>query len=166
MGFSRQDYWSGLPFPSPGDLPGPGMEPASPALAPSHQGNPNVLWEGPSVCRPRTLEDIFKGLGHWERNLTERGIFFRAPTFLGTGECVELRCRVTPPYAPRLHPSPACLPPFPPQMMFHLSLGTAQAQRPATNFPSHLRYEIFSYLKHFLINYLSTVDEVNISFDR
>ena len=33
MGFSRQEYWSGLPFPSPGDLPSPGMEPASPALA-------------------------------------------------------------------------------------------------------------------------------------
>jgi len=33
MGFSRQEYWSGLPFPSPGDLPGPGIKPASPALA-------------------------------------------------------------------------------------------------------------------------------------
>ena len=33
MGFSRQEYWSGLPFPSPGDLPDPGIEPASPALA-------------------------------------------------------------------------------------------------------------------------------------
>ena len=36
MGFPRQEYWSGLPFPSPADLPGPGIEPAypaSPALA-------------------------------------------------------------------------------------------------------------------------------------
>ena len=32
MGFSRQEYWSGLPFPSPGDLPDPGIEPKSPAL--------------------------------------------------------------------------------------------------------------------------------------
>ena len=32
MGFSRQEYWSGLPFPSPGDLPYPGIEPRSPAL--------------------------------------------------------------------------------------------------------------------------------------
>ena len=32
MGFSRQQYWSGLPFPSPGDLPNPGIEPGSPAL--------------------------------------------------------------------------------------------------------------------------------------
>ena len=32
MGFSRQEFWSRLPFPSPGDLPGPGIEPESPAL--------------------------------------------------------------------------------------------------------------------------------------
>ena len=32
MGLSRQEYWSGLPFPSPGDLPKPGIEPRSPAL--------------------------------------------------------------------------------------------------------------------------------------
>ena len=32
MGFSRQEYWSGLPFPSPEDLPNPGIEPKSPAL--------------------------------------------------------------------------------------------------------------------------------------
>ena len=32
MGFSRQEYWSGLPFPSPGDLPNPGIEPGSPTL--------------------------------------------------------------------------------------------------------------------------------------
>ena len=32
MGFSRQEYWSGLPFPSPGDRPDPGIEPGSPAL--------------------------------------------------------------------------------------------------------------------------------------
>ena len=33
MGFPKQEYWSGLPFPSPGDLHTPGMKPASPALA-------------------------------------------------------------------------------------------------------------------------------------
>ena len=32
MGFSRQEYWSGLPLPSPGDLPDPGIEPQPPAL--------------------------------------------------------------------------------------------------------------------------------------
>jgi len=32
MGFSRQEYWSELPFPSPGNLPNPGIETGSPAL--------------------------------------------------------------------------------------------------------------------------------------
>ena len=32
LGFPRQEYWSGLPFPTSGDLPDPGIEPASPAL--------------------------------------------------------------------------------------------------------------------------------------
>ena len=32
MGFPRQEYWCGLPFPSPGDLQNPGIEPRSPAL--------------------------------------------------------------------------------------------------------------------------------------
>ena len=32
MGFPRQEYWSGLPFPSPGDLSNPGIEPGSPTL--------------------------------------------------------------------------------------------------------------------------------------
>ena len=45
MGFSRQEYWSGLPFPSPGDLLDPGIQPRSPALQVdslplSHQGSP------------------------------------------------------------------------------------------------------------------------------
>ena len=33
MGFPRQEYWSGLPFPSPGDLPDPGLKLWSPAFA-------------------------------------------------------------------------------------------------------------------------------------
>ena len=33
MGLPRQEYWSGLPFPPPGDLPDPGIKPVSPALA-------------------------------------------------------------------------------------------------------------------------------------
>ena len=45
MGFPRQEYWSRLPFSSPGDLSDPGIEPTSPALAGglllSHQGSPS-----------------------------------------------------------------------------------------------------------------------------
>ena len=45
MGFSRQEYWSGLPFPFPGDFPHPGIEPGSPAL----HGDSTNLNEGKSV---------------------------------------------------------------------------------------------------------------------
>ena len=56
QGFPRKEDWSGLPFPSPGDLPGPGMEPTFPALAcrvfttvpqgkpTSFQYLPSILW--------------------------------------------------------------------------------------------------------------------------
>ena len=47
LGFPRQEHWSGLPFPLPGDLPHPGMELVSPALAGvslslSHLGTPQM----------------------------------------------------------------------------------------------------------------------------
>ena len=53
MEFSRQEYWSGLPFPSPGHLPDPGIEPGSPTLQIdalplnhlSHQGSPHSIMQ-------------------------------------------------------------------------------------------------------------------------
>ena len=54
MGFSRQEYWSGLPFLSPGDLPNPGIEPGpSEFLADSSlseaTGKPNLVWTPENV---------------------------------------------------------------------------------------------------------------------
>ena len=49
LGFSRQDYWSGLPFPSPGELPDPAIEPRSPALQ----------------ADALTSEPPGKPIGHW-----------------------------------------------------------------------------------------------------
>ena len=49
IGFSRQEYWSGLPCPSPGELPDPGMEPASP-MSPAFLGRfftTSTTWEAP-----------------------------------------------------------------------------------------------------------------------
>ena len=62
MGFSRQEYWSGLPFPSPGDLPDPGIEPRFPSLEadaltsepPGAKGKPG-LNEGQDCCPSITL---------------------------------------------------------------------------------------------------------------
>ena len=56
MGFSRQGYWSGEPFPPPGDLPDPGIEPVSPALQAdslplSHLGSPLLMFS-PTLCDP------------------------------------------------------------------------------------------------------------------
>ena len=43
MGFTWQEYWSGLPFPSPGDFPNPGIQPAAQALSPALQTGPLPL---------------------------------------------------------------------------------------------------------------------------
>ena len=56
MGFSRQEYWSGLPFSSPRDLPDPGIEPRSPALqadalTSEPLGNPLFVDEGKELSR-------------------------------------------------------------------------------------------------------------------
>ena len=64
VGFSRQEYWSGLPFPSPGVLPDPGMEPGSSALQtysllPSHWGSLHLrYWLKVYFCFLASLEDL------------------------------------------------------------------------------------------------------------
>ena len=66
MGFPRQDYWSGLPFPPPEDLPHPGTEPMSPAspalqagsLSLSHVGSPCFLINKLGVRRAALLGSI------------------------------------------------------------------------------------------------------------
>ena len=50
MGFSRQEHWSELPFPSPGDLPNPGIQPGSPAL------QADAL-PGVAICSSRASSD-------------------------------------------------------------------------------------------------------------
>ena len=47
MGFPMKEYWSGLPFPSPGDLPDPGIEPGSPAS--QAESLPTELQEKPVI---------------------------------------------------------------------------------------------------------------------
>ena len=71
MGFSRQEYWSGLPFPSLGDLPDPGVEPGSPILQAD-----SLLSEPPEIVLPfpechrveitwyTAFSDWFLSLGH------------------------------------------------------------------------------------------------------
>ena len=60
MGFSKQEYWSGLPFPSPGDLPDPGIEPTSPV----------------SLTKDKTLGLGVRNLSHWTTREVTKWIWF------------------------------------------------------------------------------------------
>ena len=90
MGFSRQEYWSGLPCPPPGDLPDPGTEPVSLA-APALQADssPQSHWGGPHLC-PSGLRCLHQNLGLTRVSLIERfqatGL---ASSCKGVWECVS-----------------------------------------------------------------------------
>ena len=67
LGFSRQEYWNGLPFPSPVDLPHPGIKPRSPALQANSlltelQGKPKL-----SIKRTDSLKALYKYFFHIKR---------------------------------------------------------------------------------------------------
>ena len=67
MGFSRQEYWSGLPFPSPVDLPDPGLEPVSDLLHILHWQAGSLLLAPPGkppkiAKRPDYIQRLVKGL--------------------------------------------------------------------------------------------------------
>ena len=68
MEFSRQEYWSGLPFPSPGNLPDPGIEPGSPAL------QADAL---PSEPQGKLQDSNKMSLAdHGAREVVDKGFFF------------------------------------------------------------------------------------------
>ena len=66
MGFSKEEFWSGLPFPSPGDLPDPGIEPGSPALQadalpskPPGKSLRNVQFPNPETINSSLTPNVF-----------------------------------------------------------------------------------------------------------
>ena len=78
MEFSRQDYWSGVPFPSPGDLPDPGIKPESlmsPALAGSFFTT-SATWEAPQES---LLLLLLSRLSHVRRLATPWTAAYQAP---------------------------------------------------------------------------------------
>ena len=93
MEFSRQEYWSGLPFPSPGDLPNPGIKPGSPLLQadtlPSEPpGKPRVQGgtqaksrgEGMSGKEKRKLgreRKVWSDQRKWRKRYLERKIYLK-----------------------------------------------------------------------------------------
>ena len=87
LGFPMQEYWSGLPFPSPGDLPNPGIEPASP-VCPALVGRfftaapsgkmvkcPAAYWDGPQPA-PRHPSSISLSFFFWPQSLVTSLRFF------------------------------------------------------------------------------------------
>ena len=79
MGFPRQKYWSGLPYPPPGDLPQPGIKPTSPALAGGFfTTEPPGKPVKPLLCAKQYL------------NLTHRTLFHSAKTPLCSSICLSL----------------------------------------------------------------------------
>ena len=83
MGFSRQEYWSGLPFPSPGDLPNPGIEPRSlalqaDALTSEPPGKPRdikriLIIGGVEQCCLQGGRVLVVGVSKWLKNRLVRG---------------------------------------------------------------------------------------------
>ena len=74
LGFSRQEYWSGLPFPYPGDLPDPGIEAESPALqadslpsAPPEESEKSILISWHLKFQLRVVEPDFFILGELDK---------------------------------------------------------------------------------------------------
>ena len=103
MGFPRQEYWSGLPFLSPGDRPNPGIEPASPAwqvdsLPLSHLGSPtgvnrckllHVEWMDNRVLLYSTRNDMqYPGIKHDGKNI-------RKKTYVCITESICCRTEIT-----------------------------------------------------------------------
>ena len=89
MEFPRQEYWIGLPFPSPGDLPSPGIEPMSPALQadslPSE--TPGKPFDSiPSKPKVQNLDLSKRGLMALQLAPNLVSICVKIPQFLGTPE--------------------------------------------------------------------------------
>ena len=87
MGFSRQECWSGLPFPSPGDLPNPGIEPRSPtlqadALPSEPPGKPIISIDKPSNMSLITFETFLVLESYYQHIKEVVGFFYILFNFL------------------------------------------------------------------------------------
>ena len=92
MGFSRQEYWSGLPCPSPGDLPSPGIK-STLLVCPTLAGEfftTSATWESPvRGRRPRSDKEHFVMWGYWQAKELLRKALVRCASSAGTLERVS-----------------------------------------------------------------------------
>jgi len=89
-GFPRQEYWNGLPFPSPGDLPDPGIEPMFPAF------QTDCFWSEPPG-NMQILCILYKGLGH-PRIFGSEGVLETIPALLQMKGCSPSLPPLFPPF--------------------------------------------------------------------
>ena len=100
MGFPRQEYWSGLPFPSPGNLPDPGIEPGSPTLQANSllsepPGKPQEAWRSRSVLYNRLWWIENSSLLHqgaWLTNSPAVGLVNAPACLQGNGNSLHYPC--------------------------------------------------------------------------
>ena len=118
MGFSRQENWSGFPFPSPGDLPNPGIEPGLPHCGQTlyhlgHQGS-QLTWLGRGLFHNSCLVSCVENTSSLPRdhlqtqtqlNSTSRS-FFPFKSVMTPSGCMMLFLRQT--WAVNFSGSPAC----------------------------------------------------------
>ena len=95
MGFSRQEYWSGLPFPSPGDLPNPGIQPAMTAASPAMTGRCHN-WSSVATdsTKSRGVFGLLTSIFSWVQFRTVPEVFTEqessvSGTVLGAGDLKE-----------------------------------------------------------------------------
>ena len=152
MGFSRQEYWNGLSFPSPGDLFNPGIKPQSPALlADSLPYDPPGIWVLVTKAvhkRDSYLLCVWQGVVYSQSSVVTMTIFFHfshhiVVTILRWGNCV---CYLpTPQISPRR------------KMFFsYFNHVTKWASEKESNWPTiteHISYDLFKFLVIF-IHYL------------
>ena len=107
MGFSRPEYWSGLPCPPPGDLPDPGIKPGSPVLAGrfftmSHQGSPEISLEISKFMNQQSwaarrntamIQTHFSCKNLFGRSCTDGDLFYKRcfPQDYVTGKLIQSR---------------------------------------------------------------------------
>ena len=97
MGSSRQEYWSGLPCPPPGNLPNPGIEPASPALAGGRfttepPGKPPVPRSWHSLSSAHKGTPVSRPQGDRLESPDDRGLFSSSPWSLPESHFPAHRC--------------------------------------------------------------------------
>ena len=97
MGFSRQEYWSGFPFPFPGDLPKTGVKPGSPALQvnslpsePSGKPSEPSQFYRCAVCSRENLSSLSRSHREWKSMSSKQGLSgFITTTFLESSQATQ-----------------------------------------------------------------------------